>query len=454
MVAAAAVLYLSSAADQLGDLDGDAAHYVLLAERIAQHLDYRDPVVPGAPAHVRYPPLYPVLLAPLVALLGRDMLAIRAFVALLSALALAPWLLVYRRLVPPPAALGLAALLAVHPYHVNFASRTLSETPFLLLSGIALWLYLRWRDDDRPRDLWLCALALALCFLTRSAAIALMAALAATMALDPALRKRQLGPVPAWLATGAIMAAVFAAWTVYVKAFSGPAADYFAELGGKTAWDGKNFHAGIIVNAGYYAIEIPVKLLAIEPLARAGRWSAPAVALAALAWPVLAFGMIRLSRSGRAAAPRYFAFTAAMILVWPPYLDFRFFYPALPLLLLFGYSAMEWTSERAGAFGRASALAAFSVFGLIFVYNTVALVGAWRSEKPYPPYLPMEVMGRVIRAPVIDWSDTAYARTDPERNIGVGEFVLLNEMLASQTPPDAVVMSQEPRDTTPWRSHL
>jgi hypothetical protein len=68
---------------ELGEWGGDNVHYLLLARAIATGKGYVCLHLPGTPPHTYYPPLYPLLLAPLVAV-GLPLICLKIWTALLA----------------------------------------------------------------------------------------------------------------------------------------------------------------------------------------------------------------------------------------------------------------------------------------------------------------------------------------------------------------------------------
>lgn len=442
-----AALYLSTVAPQLGDWSGDAAHYILLAESIARGSGYIDPVEPGSMIHNKYPPLFPLILSPVSALFGRDMLAMRVWVAVIALFAAAFWLFYYREILSRGEALALTALFALHPYSFNFVTRTLSETPFLLFTGAAFLFYARWKRRAKGVDLALMLLASVLAFMTRTAGVALLAAMAAAVALDRGLRARRTGPVPALIPAVVVMGIAFVAWTGFVLANSGPAFNYFRELS-SPLHGGETIAAADLVqrlglNLGYYSLEAPAALLDFVPSGSIFRYIA-----AAVVWPLVFWGAFRMARKGSLLEPLYFGFTLVMVLLWPAHLDFRFLYPLMPILILFGYKGLQalagLTKTRAAA---AAAPAAFALLLAAFLVKVALIAAAQHRPDPFPPQTPVEMLGHLVREPVIDWSRTCYAYSTPENIFAFGEFLVLHRIAEKNLPPGSIMASDEPRDT-------
>lgn len=131
----------------------DDAHYIILAESLADGTGYRLINLPGAPVEEAFPPGYPLLLAPLVTLFPENFLPLKL-------LSLAFWLaslpLLYRLFwhrLPPRQTMALVALVALNPFLVGMATTIMSEAPFLFCSLLALNLLAAWEEGGQ-RPLW------------------------------------------------------------------------------------------------------------------------------------------------------------------------------------------------------------------------------------------------------------------------------------------------------------
>ena len=76
---------------------GDNAHYLLLAKALAEGKGYRDIFRPDAPPHTLYPPLFPLMLAGVIALRGIDMYLMKLLVSLGAAVTLMLTYILLRR---------------------------------------------------------------------------------------------------------------------------------------------------------------------------------------------------------------------------------------------------------------------------------------------------------------------------------------------------------------------
>ena len=310
-------LFLLPVTGELGDLGGDSAQYLLLAHSLAGGHGYRELWTPGLPAHGFYPPLFPALLVPAELIGAGGFLAHHLTIVLCALGCLALTALLFLPHVGVAGALAAAALLGGGTFFVFSLLRILSEVPFLLFTLGALLALQRFRGGGGgTRSAALCGALVGAAWLTRSAGIALFAALVPFV-----VARRRWTPIALFLA--AALAPV-AAWTV------AGGGGYLGQLLAKNPYDptaGPATAADLLqrvsLNARFYAAELPARLVA-EWLPRPVGWGVLALCAA---------GLLLMLR----APTRPFAFVvgaqAALLLVWP-WADPRFLVPVLPLLVL------------------------------------------------------------------------------------------------------------------------
>jgi len=178
VAAAASFYFIWSHTDQIGLVTGDASSYLMMAETYA-HAG-RDQVMADAASASRFPPLYPLLLARLGGAENLPWAHAITTTCLLLALAILFFWMRREGLGSVPAGLLVLATAAVPD--VWLAALTIqSEYLYILLSLAALAILARHENDHRTEPLFLAALLVALAILTRSAGIALLVPLLASL---------------------------------------------------------------------------------------------------------------------------------------------------------------------------------------------------------------------------------------------------------------------------------
>lgn len=173
-------LYIAQTAEVAG-LFRDEGVYLVVSRSLAAGTGYFQTHMPSAPPEVRFPPLLPLLLAPVwhfAPQFPANLAWLKAVPALcgLGVLVLLPVYLC-RIGLSAPAAIAAAALTALSPVQMRYATSVASELPFALLVLLTLLALERAAERGRPLGagvtVGVCA---ALAFLTRSAGLAVIVA--------------------------------------------------------------------------------------------------------------------------------------------------------------------------------------------------------------------------------------------------------------------------------------
>jgi len=152
---------------------GDNAQYLILAKSLL-HGSYSNLQEPGSPPQTQYPPAFPLLLAPVVAVSGGSFIPTKLLMVACGIVGLLMFFLVLRRLGSGRDWVLPLLLLAVAPVFLSYAHDTYTEVPFVIVSLSALYFLLRAAKERRSRLFaGLAGLLAALAFLTRTQGLAL-----------------------------------------------------------------------------------------------------------------------------------------------------------------------------------------------------------------------------------------------------------------------------------------
>ncbi len=398
----ATLLHLAALGDGPGPTYGDDwALYVLHARSLVEGGPYADTgflVNPLNPwfSPQRYPPGFPLLLAPVYAAVGLDFRALKWVVVLGLGGALLLLARLARRELPPAAAAGVVLLAGLHPFVWTFREDLLPDLPFTFFCLLALPPAARAAAPGlRPaeRAAWCAAglAATAAAVATRSIGVVLVPTLAAVLLL------RARRPGRALLAGGAAGAVLLGALLVlspagsaYLRQLQGLVAVYGPSLLVPDArrLRGVGFALGTLWSNGYS--ETAAKLVAAGTVLMAALGLAP-----------------RLRRPE--AHDVFFVAYLCAVLLWPA-ANPRYFLPVLPLYVLYGVMGARRAWRGGGRPGRAAAaLAALAV--------AATFAGRHASLAASPPG---------------DGSPTPAAAA-------------LYRHLRERTPPDARFMATRPR---------
>ncbi|HUF49830.1 MAG TPA: hypothetical protein VMN60_03295 [Longimicrobiales bacterium] len=393
---------------------GDNAAYITLGRSLLEQGTYTELWDPLQPAHTKYPPIFPAVLAAAMAAGLTPWVQLKLIVVGFSALAVGASFLWMRARRRPLLALGVGLVLALAPGVLREGRWILSDVPFWAFTMIALWAFDRLRPDDWRRFV-IAALATLLAYFTRSAGLPLVLAAFAWLAWRRSWR--QLGALAAIIGLPAVL------WWLRARA-SGPAGyvsefwliePYAPELGRIGAGD---LLLRITENLYKYLSRHLPELLASHA-------SLLLSALSILIFLLALYGWGRRVRRAR-VADLFLPLYIGLIFVWPAvWSGERFLLPALPLVLFFAGDALtrlacRWTPRASFATGA----------GACALVLVVALPGLVRAVQA----------GRACTGLYLDGDRYPCLGGEAWQ-----EFFGVAELSAEALPDDAVVLSRKPR---------
>lgn len=348
----------------------DFAAYIMQAESIARgnpgafveasRFTFQYSTFPVGP--VAYPWGYPLLLAPVVAWFGPNIMALKAVGAICFLLFLTLLWFGFRHYHPAARRLILVGLFALNPVMLDAVNGVISDLPFLLISTLSVLLIGRVvvrgrRLTSQFGDRVLIGTAVALAFLVRTNGALLLPTLAVAQAVAgfrdgvPGRSAPADRPARRWFAV-ALPYGVFAAWVLAFGAlFPDGGSSHFSILGSLTP-------ATVFGNFLYYS-RVPAHFFDGLPTGLIVLIYGATV-LAALA------GMARRWRSDHHLIV-YMALTLLLYSLWPFRQTLRFMFPVLPFLFSFALSGLEGPAgaDGSGGAGRRRALRLLPVLALV-----------------------------------------------------------------------------------------
>ena len=329
---------------------GDNASYVSLARSLLERGDYVELWDPSLRPHINYPPVFPALLALLIASGAGSWVAFKLLVMAFSAAAVGLSYLWLRRVAEPRVALAVGVLLAISPGLLVMSHHELSDVPFWAFTLLALWAYAHLpgaaspdtaaEDGNAWRWAVLAIVATLLAYFTRSAGLPLVLAGGAWLALRR--RWRELALLAVVIGIPGLL------WWARGHAVKGP-----GYLGAFWLRDHYRPELGTIGVAGLVprAIENArlyvtgyLPELAITGNRSAG-WMASAVFAAIVGLAVVGWAR-RLRRPGVAELflPLYLGMMLVVPISWQAH---RYVLPLLPLVLFYAAETLHAMLERA-----------------------------------------------------------------------------------------------------------
>ena len=456
LFAATAALYLAAASNELGgNFGGDDVQYLLLSKALAGGLGYADLYLPDHPAHTKYPPVFPLLLAPFNWLGHYQILGVHLLICLLAAgvpLLWAGW--VRRQGYSETAALGVLLLTATLPRYYQFLLHILSEVPFMFFSFLALYAMARAGSRPKPRDLVFITLAALAALFTRTAGIGLVAALGIELLRRAEFRRLRLAGIPSPIFFGAAVGLALLLWTLRNRGVGGTSLGYFQEMMLKDVYQ---------PTAGYLsASEFAARVFrrAYLYLTVLGLMAARSVIFIVesqvqhrhvfFLLPLL-LGFFSRLRRGERSAEWCFLFSVLIVISWWSFED-RFLIPLLPFASFYFIlgvrkiagamlSPLRLPSARAGARGLTA------LVGLVILLQqgwiTARVVRSEHTDRWEPEFSLALNNGSVWSEPVINWSKFEWGMLGEQGIQGYTRFMIMNRLAAERVPAGQVILSRK-----------
>jgi len=318
----------------------DDAQYLTLARELT-HFSYRDRWDIHAPVHVRYPPMFPAMLALVGLMSGWSVDAMLFVIALCSTVAIVVFFDAARRAVGDELAILVALLWAMNPWVVRESGWLLSETLFNLCFAVALWGITR--EHEGRRYAIMAGIAVIAAAMTRTAGAAFIAALFAYWVWNRSWKRAGVLAVASSLTLGLwLLAPLLAADPQGQRTYL---AD-LALLGAQSATAGaKSVTPPFVLRVAGRGVRMATTLIPVL-------LSLPTIAgtlVDNILWLAVflatsAIGVVQLLRRWLAAGLQFVAYMG-LLLVWTWTMQ-RYYSPMVPLLYLVMLAGTSWLAWR------------------------------------------------------------------------------------------------------------
>jgi 4-amino-4-deoxy-L-arabinose transferase-like glycosyltransferase len=378
------------------DWGDDFAQYISHARNLAEGRPYADTGYIYNPAFATmgprtYPPVFPLLLAPVYRLFGLDLFALKVEMVLFFTGFLAVFYAVFRRELPAPYLIAMIALLALNPYLWDYKDRVVSEYPFLFFLYLVFFFFQQAQNDGRPwqRSCWALGAggALYVACGVRSVGIVFVPCLL----LDMWRQRRRSG----WIGIWAVV--VFAAGVVVQRLLLPFEGSYFDQMRFDPVQFGRNAvwlftSVGLFVDNGRTAAGLVLSSVVVGGLGAVGYFS-------------------RL-RQGATCRELFLAAYLAAMVIWPTTEStVRYLAPLAPLALVYVCHGLRCVGAR---------------------------LGLWWE------YVPAAALALGILAiSLIQYRNCDFGAL--REGIGKQESTALFDYVRWQTRPDAILLFQKPR---------
>ncbi len=321
----------------------DSGIYVTLATSLATGHGYHDLWLTGDPVHTKYPPVFPLMLAAVLAVAGTSIVLLKLAVVATSAAALFVLHRLFAELYGEPVALYAVLLTASLHSMLFFAHSVMTEMPYLLLSLLTLLAARRCAHSPSPGWLWLTAALISVTYLTRLVGLALIPAVMVYVVVDGSGTARAR-----WrraLLLGLLASCAAAVWFARSAVVSGGSVSPYAaefRLGeltapGTLAGSLAELAARVGANLLQYGIHLGRAIL---------HWAPPVTIAMLLAAAVSLVGFLRCAVRRRTIVEYYVVSYLAILIVYPVNHPQRYLVPVLPFMLFYFVTGASWMVAR------------------------------------------------------------------------------------------------------------
>jgi hypothetical protein len=195
--------------------EGGSAHYLVMTQSLAEHHRYWEYHLPCPEPHIKIPPLLSLMLVPIYAFFGMDILAIKMFFLLCLAIAsLSGYLLFHKLTADWKKSMVIIFLSLLMPLNFSMMQKVASEIPYLALSYLSLFLLVKAGEEKLSLlKSILIGILLGLSCLLRTSALAMILAFLIVVIVDLLIKKSKQQLAQS-LVILAISSAIFFGWAV------------------------------------------------------------------------------------------------------------------------------------------------------------------------------------------------------------------------------------------------
>ena len=376
------------------DWGDDFSMYIAHARNIVEGTPYSDtgyiynrdePIGPP-----RASPGLPLLLAPVYAVRGVDLMAMKGvmIVSFVAALALISALVT--RWLGFVSALAVIAMLGFHPYFTGFKDNILTDLPFLFFFYLGIWLAQRRADGDNERDItFIHGVVPGILWWAAYCVRAVGALLPLAIVIHELVTSRRIRR------STVISIAVFG---------------FLALLQGWLLQSPTDYLTNYSFRPGALRSQVAADVTFVSDLVTPALRGTAAFVVFCIASVLTLLGVIRSWKQGHHLPLIVAVIYLGSKLLWPFTEAGRYLIPVLPLYFFFLVSGLHWLAQIAGRWRPAVGLVAASVAAAMYV----------QEHRNYP-------------AP------------DPAYRIETPEAQTLFQFFRRSTPPDAIAIFKKPR---------
>lgn len=386
------IIALSDISAEFQELGGDSAQYIILAESLAQKKGLRLTNFPGEP-YSTFPPLFSLILAPIIYFLGRNYWTMHFLIICLAYLTLIIFYKLFERESTKEIAFPVIIFLAVSRLFWSYSQKILTEIPFLFLSGFCFFILAKYKNRQSylNKEAFLTTIALLLTYFCRYiGALVFCVSLCYIFLEKPHNAEKNIRRKKLWWLSITFLP-LFLYWNSRNAAIHNP---YVPSAGQFFLWiDGYRRNLGQInqnpillifrfvkgINFYLYSIGeaiFPYFMHKFQAPVFRDLFSLIAISLTLL-------GLQGKIREGRYAFGLYFLSYIIIISLWPYYEDGRYILPILPFVFFYFFLGVD----KIAGFLTKKAFSQYTSFFIIilFAFNLSAFAQNIRSAHNVIP---------------------------------------------------------------------
>lgn len=359
------------------DLGGDSAQYIILAESLSQGKGLRMANYPQEPLSFYYPPIFSLLLTPIVFFWGRNFYLIHLLIALLGYTSLFFLYRLFKKYTDKGVALLVIWLLMLNWNFIDYCIWfILSDIPYLFFTSFTLlWMsrYLEKPSLLNKEGFWV-IFGLILSYFTRYIGLTLFLGIMASLLLNPKEDKVKFKKI-IFLASSFLI--VFTIWQIFKSLSPIPVVSHLKQLflidpyvpqKGSLFANPLYFIIRFIKGANYYH-----RILGdvfFSSLFR--KWYFLSDFLSSLILIIMLLGLwVKFQEYKNGAFHYYFLFYFLLIICWPFREGVRFILPILPFIFFYFFSGLKkilsFLPKRIAYF------CFLILFSCLFIFNILSL---------------------------------------------------------------------------------
>jgi len=319
-------------------IGGDNARYINLARSMLLGKGYRDITHPDEPRYTLYPPGFPALLMPVIAIFGAN-IPILKIIPMLCGLGAFIFFIFIAQILFPKTWIYPAVTALASPILLLNGHWLLSEIPFVCFSLGGLYFFYQYQKDKRALPAILFTFFSIYAFLIRSAGITLIAAIALFLIVSKNYKMLFI-----FLA---IFLVLFIAWTLRNASIPGTNTyDYWFLK--KNPYLDESPRIGLNDFINRIIFNFKTYTLSIFPTSVLSSLTNPTVlALSGIALTALVISGVIRRLKAFTFLDWYLIFSLVIIITWTEtWTSERFLLPIIPILFIYIYFGLSWISEK------------------------------------------------------------------------------------------------------------